>query len=153
MLLTETEERLISTAEEPAAKGLAAPIVPAQEIDRAAEPVVSPATGRAVVLAPIVLVAEPAIVLEAAPATDLVAAPVPIVRAAEPVLTVRAAEQALDLPAGRAAAAIELATAPYLQHQEAAVTTPSAAAVAAAIADSQPAPAAAVEEKAWEAAG
>jgi len=77
----------------------------------------------------------------------------PIVRAAEPVLTVRAAEQAPDLPADRPAAAIELATAPYLLHQEAAVTAPSAAAVAAATADTPLAPAAAAADAAWEAAG
>ena len=141
----ETEERLTSTAEEPAAKGPAALIVPAQEIDRAVDPGILLVIGRAVALERTVLEEEQAI--------DLVAAPEPIDPAAEPVLTgPAAAERARDLPAGlEAAEAIELVTAPYLHHQEAAVTAPSAVVVAAATADAPPAPAAAEVDAAWEA--
>jgi hypothetical protein len=138
----ETEEPLISMAEEPEANVQGVPIVPAQEIAPVVEPEISRVIGREVVLE--------RTVLEAGPPIDLAAAQGPIARlAADPALNLQ-----IDPAVDQVVAATESATAPLHRVPEVAEgTVPSAAAVAAATAGTRPAPAAAVEEKAWEAAG
>ena len=146
MLPMETEAPPISMAAEPAVNRPGVPIVLAQAIDREAVLEILRVIGPAVVLERTAPEAEPAIDPAAARERIVRAA---VNRAADPPIA-PAVNRAVD----QVAAATESEIAPWRRAQEVAEeTVPSAADVEAATAGAPPAPAAAVEEKAWAAAG
>jgi hypothetical protein len=142
----ETEAPPISMAAEPAVNRPGAPIVLAQAIDPEAVLEILRVIGPAVVLERTAPEAEPAI--------DPAAARERIVRAAaNPAANLQIAP-AVNRAVDQVGAATESAIARLRRAQEVAEeTVPSAADVEAATAVAPPAPAAAVEEKAWAAAG